>query len=65
MLSQIRAATGLTFTAPPRDNDTTSITFSVSGVPAGIYLVRVQVDGAESVPIVNADGDFDRPGITL
>jgi hypothetical protein len=65
LLGQLRAAAGFTFTAPPRDADTTSITFAVSDVPAGIYLVRVQVDGAESVPIMNTDGDFDRPGITL
>lgn len=32
------------------DNDTTeTITFSISGVASGPYLVRVQVDGAESV----------------
>ena len=49
LLGQLRGARGFTFTAPPRDDDTTSITFAVTDVPAGMYLVRVQVDGAESI----------------
>lgn len=49
----LNAATGVlpasyTFVAPARTAATTSLTIPVSGVPAGNYLVRVQVDGAES-----------------
>lgn len=36
------------FIGPPRNADTATITFQTSGVKAGIYFVRLQVDGAES-----------------
>ncbi len=37
------------FDAPPLTEETTeSITFSIKGIRAGTYLVRIQVDGAES-----------------
>jgi hypothetical protein len=75
LLSQLRPPAGqtpgaFTFVAPPRDAPTdpleaASITVPVSGLPAGTYLVRVQVDGAESLPSVSADGRYDGPGITL
>lgn len=37
-----------TFTAPSREADSDSITVAVSGVKAGDYVVRIQVDGAQS-----------------
>lgn len=37
------------FVSKPHDVDTGNITFSITGVQAATYLVRVQVDGAESV----------------
>jgi len=49
-------------TPPPPD---ASITFKVSGVAAGNYLVRVQVDGAESTLHVDANGQFDAPQVTI
>jgi hypothetical protein len=59
-----------TFEAPPRDAPSdperaASITFPVRGLPAGAYLVRVQVDGAESLPTTNASGVFTDPQVTL
>jgi hypothetical protein len=38
-----------TFFAGPRDADSDSITIPISGVKAADYLVRLQVDGAESI----------------
>lgn len=55
-------------TLPPGQTDTDTITFPVSGVIAGQYLVRVQVDGAESPLIVDADPDnprYTRPQVTI
>ena len=40
----------------PIQKDTDSIAFSISGVLGGDYLVRVQVDGAESLLAQNAAG---------
>jgi hypothetical protein len=37
-----------TFVAPPRTADTDTVTIPISGVRVADYLVRVQVDGAES-----------------
>lgn len=42
-----------------------TITFPVSGVKAGTYLVRVQVDGAESPLGTDANGRFDSPQVTI
>lgn len=68
-------ALAYSFVAPPRldlENPppalpapSASITFAVSGVMAGDYLVRVQVDGAESLLGTNADGQFVSPQITI
>lgn len=41
------------------------IAIPVSGVKAGTYLVRIQVDGAESMLGTNAIGQFDRPTVTI
>ena len=43
-----RPAHSYNFKAPPRDEDTSSIVIHISDVAPGDYLVRVQVDGAES-----------------
>lgn len=52
---ETRKARAFVFKAPPDNGitspgvgDTAKINFPISGVPAGEYLVRVQVDGAES-----------------
>jgi len=44
-----------TFGAPSRTTDTASITIPVAGIKAGTYLVRVQVDGAESPLVVDTN----------
>ncbi|MDR6940881.1 DUF4255 domain-containing protein [Mucilaginibacter pocheonensis] len=41
------------------------ITFKVKGVKAGKYLVRLQIDGAESPLTVNGAGVYDTPNIVL
>jgi hypothetical protein len=51
---------------PPSSPETTSsITFPISGVRAGTYLVRVQVDGAESSLGADAIGQYDSPLVTI
>jgi hypothetical protein len=59
----------------PKDNgipasstaiEVTSIDFPVTGaVATGTYLVRVQVDGAESLLQKNAGGHYDQPQVTV
>jgi hypothetical protein len=41
-----------------------AITVSREGVPAGDWLVRLQVDGIESLP-ESSDETFDQPALTL
>jgi hypothetical protein len=50
-----------TGTSPPAQN----ITVSISGVKAADYLVRVQVDGAESPLDTNAAGQYVSPRVTI
>lgn len=49
------ATTAHTFRAPSRTIDTATPTVAVTGVEPGDYLVRLQVDGAESVLTVDED----------
>ncbi len=42
-----------------------TITFKVKDIKAGKYLVRLQIDGAESPLIVNASGVYDVPNVVL
>lgn len=42
-----------------------AVTVAVAGVVPGDYLVRVQVDGAESVLVPGADGRLDQPRVTI
>jgi hypothetical protein len=58
----------------PKDNgitganvtDTDAIDFPTAGiVDVGTYLVRVQVDGAESMLQKTADGKYDQPQVTV
>ena len=48
-------AKAYSFTAWKRDEDTDSITISTNGVEPGDYLMRLQVDGAESPLEVDTD----------
>jgi hypothetical protein len=41
------------------------ITINIAGVPTGNYLVRVQVDGAESLLTTNSSGQFIGPTVTM
>jgi len=50
-----RPAHSYNFKAPPRDEDASSIVIQISDVAPGDYLVRVQVDGAESPLTVDTD----------
>ncbi|WP_218079580.1 DUF4255 domain-containing protein [Anthocerotibacter panamensis] len=46
-----------TFMAPPRAEDSATVSFRVPGVKRGLYLARVQVDGAESLLRVDQDAE--------
>ena len=48
---------------PPEPDD--EFTFAVTGVKAGRYLVRVQVDGAESLPEIGVNGIYDNPVVEV
>jgi hypothetical protein len=47
--------TAFSFKAPPRTTDVNTVAFGVRHLPSGDYLVRVEVDGAESVPDVETN----------
>jgi hypothetical protein len=42
-----------------------NVTIPIKGVRAGSYLVRIQVDGAESPLEVNGGGQYVAPLLTL
>jgi hypothetical protein len=53
------AAAAYVFQRPPAAADAATIGFEVTGVPAGTYLVRVQVDGGETPVVLDpADPNF-------
>ena len=54
-----------TFVAPSRLADTNQPMFTTAGVAPGPYLVRVQVDGADSPLEVDAAGTYSQPQVTL
>jgi hypothetical protein len=65
-----RPARAYTFDAPPRNQPgspeaSNTIIFSIWGVRAGTYLVRIQVDGAESLLSTNATGQYDAPQVNI
>ncbi|MFB2769547.1 DUF4255 domain-containing protein [Pelatocladus sp. BLCC-F211] len=45
--------------------DSDSITVDVKNIQPGSYLVRVQVDGAESPLHLNQSGEYDSPQVTI
>jgi hypothetical protein len=61
------AASRLNLQSPPASppGASATITFGVSGVRAARYVVRVQVDGAESPLATDAVGRFDSPQIEI
>jgi len=48
---------------PP--GQTNTVTIPIGGVKAATYLIRVQVDGAESPLTVDSGGRFDGPQVTI
>ena len=65
-----RPARAYSFEAPSRNQpaspeSTADITFSIAGVQPGAYLVRVQVDGAQSVLEVDGGGQYNLPQVTI
>jgi hypothetical protein len=67
-----RPARSYSFAAPqengivaPNQPDTATIVFAVGFVAPGAYLLRVQVDGAESPLGVNGTGKYVSPSITI
>ncbi|MBW4501582.1 MAG: DUF4255 domain-containing protein [Scytonema hyalinum WJT4-NPBG1] len=53
------------WTVAPRTEDTDTITIPVKNVQPGTYLVRVQVDGAQSPLYKNQTGEYDSPQVTI
>lgn len=51
--------------APDADETADHVVVPIPGVLPGTYLVRVQIDGAQSVLGVGADGRFDTPRVVL
>jgi hypothetical protein len=65
MLTTPAGVTRHTFPAPARNAATDLITFAISGVTAGNYLVRVRIDGADSPLEVDASGQPTAPLVTI
>lgn len=53
------------FKAPRRTSNANLIEVSIQNVIAGAYLVRVQVDGAESPLLVDQDDQYSGPMVTI
>ncbi len=51
--------------SPGIPNQVDSVTFKASGVKNGTYLVRIQVDGAESPLEADPNGAYDHPIISI
>ena len=57
--------TAFRYTLARRTSDSTTLTFPVPGIAAGTYLVRVQVDGAESPLETDAAGLYTAPRVVV
>ncbi|HEX6938797.1 MAG TPA: DUF4255 domain-containing protein [Longimicrobiales bacterium] len=64
-LTSAPAPRAAAYAARPRAADTDTLEFDVPGLEAGTYLVRVQVDGAESVAARDASGAYERPRVVV
>lgn len=53
------------FPCPPRSAASAALTVPIRGVPAGEYLLRVQVDGAQSPLAVDSAGAYSGPRVTI
>jgi Pvc16 N-terminal domain len=67
LLNELGAAppNALSFVSPRRAAVGQEIDFEVPGVTAGTYLVRVQVDGAESLLVSDATGAYVSPQVVV
>lgn len=70
LLDELAGAAAHSFVAPMRKLDTDPVEVPVEDVPAGTYLVRIQVDGAESLLEVEIapgpnQGRFVNPTLTI
>jgi Pvc16 N-terminal domain len=67
LLNQVSKDADFAYTLPldSRTEDTDSITIPVKNIKAGNYLVRVQVDGAESPLHRNQNGEYDSPQVEI
>jgi hypothetical protein len=70
LLHEAAGGEAYSFEAPTRGLDTDPVEIRVEGVAAGTHLVRIQVDGAESLPGVEAapgpdQGRFVDPTLTI
>lgn len=67
----LQEPTAYSFASEVREADSPEVRFHLQGIRAGTYLVRVQVDGAESLLEVDADPDsltyeqYVRPRVTI
>jgi hypothetical protein len=50
---------------PPEADPSATITLARTGIPDGRWLVRLTVDGAESLPEPGADGTYSEPRLEL
>jgi hypothetical protein len=66
VLNNLAAAPPVAFTSPPTKStaDSNQVTINIAGVPAGQYLARVQIDGAESL-LTAAGNQFTGPMVTM
>ncbi len=59
-------AAAYSFRSEPLTEDTPTVSFDVEGVVDGTYLVRIQVDGAESpLTVDDTTGRFDEPKVVI
>lgn len=60
------APASISVEAEPRETDSGSVTFRVPGLAAAEeHLIRVRIDGAESLLETGGDGSFARPKVTV
>lgn len=67
LLNQISSENPLFYSFPitARASDTDTIAIGIKNVKPGVYIVRVQVDGAESILYKNKNGEYDSPQVTI
>lgn len=67
VLNNLAVSPATAYTSLPTVSTVNSnqVTINIGGVPAGNYLVRVQIDGAESLLTVDAAGHFTGPMVAM